>query len=175
VSRLPDVSGRLPADVAAELAEMLRRRGGTGAEAYRRLAAHPPLMRAVAGTGGFLRYEGVLPDDLREMVILRVAARTGSAYEWAMHEALARDAGVPAPLVEALRAGATPVPHDGVWASALRITDAVLAHAPLDQDDHDAVADALGEPAVIELVVLAAFYAMFAAVLIGFEVPLPDG
>jgi 4-carboxymuconolactone decarboxylase len=175
VSHLPDVSADLaPAD-AARLEAMLHRRARTGSAVYGRLMAHPGLTERIQSLGGYLRYEGVLPDALRETLILAAARQAGSAYEWVMHEPIARAAGVSDPLIAALRAGRAPEGADRVTAAALRIAGAVGRREAVDQGDHDAVAAALGAAGVIEVVYLVAFYGMFAAGLIAFEVPLPDG
>lgn len=52
------------------------------------LAHHPSLMGNVVALGGTLMYKSGLPERLREIAIFRVAARTRSNYEWAMHRAL---------------------------------------------------------------------------------------
>jgi len=43
---------------------------------------------------GAIRTNNSLPDDVREIMILRVAVRNGAAFEWIHHEPIARKAGV---------------------------------------------------------------------------------
>jgi 4-carboxymuconolactone decarboxylase len=52
------------------------------------LAHQPSLLGNVVALGGSLMYKSGLPERLREIAIFRVAARTRSNYEWAMHRAL---------------------------------------------------------------------------------------
>ncbi|MBL8386157.1 MAG: carboxymuconolactone decarboxylase family protein [Burkholderiales bacterium] len=55
------------------------------------LAHHPRLMGNVVTLGGTLMYRTALDERLREIAIFRVAARTRSNYEWAMHSALFKE------------------------------------------------------------------------------------
>ena len=55
--------------------------------------ADPELFRRWLGFGGAL-LAGSLPGRLRELVILRTAARFGGRYEWAQHIGLAEEQGV---------------------------------------------------------------------------------
>ena len=52
---------------------------------YRLLLNHPPLAKALNGLLNLLLYNGLLPDRIRELVIMRIAWSTGSAVEWARH------------------------------------------------------------------------------------------
>ena len=175
MSRLPDVSGTLTGDDAERFHAMMARRAKTGSAVYGRLMAHPELTRHLSEMGGFLRYGGVLPGDLRELLILATAREAGCGYEWVMHEPIARAEGVPDAAIAALRAGRRPEGLDGLHEAALRIAAAVWRRQPVPQAAHDEVAARLGVRGVIEVVYLVAFYDMFAAGLIGFEVPLPAG
>src|SRR5580658_1592194 len=55
--------------------------------------AQPELFRRWLGFGGAL-LDGTLPGRLRELVILRTAARFGGRYEWAQHIQLAEAQGI---------------------------------------------------------------------------------
>lgn len=41
-----------------------------------------------------IRYNSTVPGDIRELMILRVAALEGAAYEWRLHEAVGRQEGL---------------------------------------------------------------------------------
>ncbi|HTN99478.1 MAG TPA: carboxymuconolactone decarboxylase family protein, partial [Microthrixaceae bacterium] len=91
--------GRAPLvamDTASEAqAELLQPLGGDNAlNLFKTLANHPKLMRSWLRFGGQLLQRSTLSDRERELVILRVAARCGSAYEWGQHVGIARHAGL---------------------------------------------------------------------------------
>jgi 4-carboxymuconolactone decarboxylase len=125
--------------------------------------------------GERLRFEGQLPDRQREIAVLCVAACWRAEFEWWAHARIARECGVSEAIIEAIRKRDVPplddpgerLVHD--YARALldekRVTDGLY---------RDAVA-ALGEPAVVELVLLLGYYSLVSMLLVSFHVPLPDG
>jgi alkylhydroperoxidase family enzyme len=69
------------------------------------LAHHPRILGNVVALGGSLMYKSGLTERLREVAIFRVAARTRSNYEWAMHRALfAQRCNIDEAQLEALKA-----------------------------------------------------------------------
>lgn len=52
------------------------------------LARHPRLLKRWTGFAGLLLFGGALPDQDRELLILRTAANTGADYEWGHHVAI---------------------------------------------------------------------------------------
>jgi 4-carboxymuconolactone decarboxylase len=121
--------------------------------------------------------DALLPAAQRELLILRVAWRTRSGYEWSQHSRMGGDAGLTEHQIHAV----TEDPAAAVWTplerTLLRTVDDMI-------DDH-AVSDttwaelaAHFEPAVIfELLFLIGGYLCLAAVLnsIGLQGALPEG
>ena len=97
--------------------------------------ADPELFRRWLGFGGAL-LGGSLPGRLRELVILRTAARFGGRYEWAQHIELAEAQGVTPAELAALGDGEGP--GRVAWAPLER---AALAAVDETADD-GAVSDA---------------------------------
>ena len=161
----------IPEPAAAALAEV----GGRPINLYRALANQPEVLRAWIDLAWTLRTRARTPRAVRELVILRGAQCFGSEYEWAHHLEMARAAGVPEAKIEAL-AGWRGAPE--VFSAAER---AALAHAEgvLDGDVGDEVAAELARHfdagQVVELTVVAGFYAMVPRVLDALRVPLEDG
>src|SRR5690606_35858796 len=60
----------------------------------RALAWNPGLLRRWIPWGGRLLNGGKLPPRTREVAILRIAARTGSDYEWSQHVSIGVGAGL---------------------------------------------------------------------------------
>lgn len=143
---------------------------------YLGLLNHPRLAAHVGALGTFLRFGGgVLPDDLRELLILWLARKLGASYLWVKHEPVAREAGVPPAVLESLRQGRQVpdlIPHQE---AALAAAGCVLARRSIPREVQDPLTAAVGLPGVIELVVLTAFYQMIAGVVFAFDVPLPAG
>lgn len=70
---------------------------------HRVIAHHPDLMAAWTPLRQHITTEGSLDPRSRELVILRVAHRSGVAYEWHHHVARARTAGLSEKDIESVR------------------------------------------------------------------------
>lgn len=119
---------------------------------------------------GWLHFAGKLMPGGRlarretELVILRVAALSGSTYEWSQHEALGRRAGLTAVEVEAI-AGRTQHHWDDRDAMLLATTDELLDRADLSDAAWARVRAHLDERTAIELLMLVGHYRMLATTL----------
>jgi len=110
-------------------------------------------------TGGGLLDPGHLSLADREIVIHRICALNGAAYEWGVHAAIfARAAGL-----DDTRLAATAAPGIAdCWspheALLIGFCDAVNARADIDDDLWARLSEAFDEAARIELMMLAGFY-----------------
>jgi 4-carboxymuconolactone decarboxylase len=138
--------------------------------------ADPELFRRWLGFGGAL-LAGTLPGRLRELVILRTAARFGGRYEWAQHLALAEAQGV-TPAELAAVSDVTAV--DAVYAldlspverAALLAVDETADQGSVSDGTWGALADDLRESELIELLMLIGHYLMLTTVLRSLRVTL---
>jgi alkylhydroperoxidase family enzyme len=136
--------------------------------------ADPDLFRRWLGFGGAL-LAGSLPGRLRELVILRTAARFDGRYEWAQHIALAEAQGVTPAELAALGAGAAEL--DAIaWAplerAALRAVDETAGEGAVTDATWHALADLLRESELVELLMLIGHYLMLTTVLRSLRLPL---
>jgi 4-carboxymuconolactone decarboxylase len=130
---------------------------------------------ALQGVGAALRYRSVLPERLRELATLLVAAHHRSAYEWHAHAPLAAAAGLPEELVAAVRTGGAVEPADPAERAAAAAVGQLLETGDLDDETWAAATGALGEAGAVELTTLVGYYSMLAMQLRTLRVPLPDG
>ncbi|MFC4113916.1 carboxymuconolactone decarboxylase family protein [Nonomuraea zeae] len=126
------------------------------------LARHPGLYRAWLRFGGAL-LDGTLPARDRELAILRTAYHAGSAYEWAHHARLGREAGLTDVEIESVRQ------LDALWPVedrlVLQVADDLHYAGDLTDATWAALCDRYDEVGRIELVMLVAHYGMLALVL----------
>lgn len=178
--------------MSARVAPGSWRETGPAAYAFSRVAGRvtgtePPAVFTVLGRtrglfwgwlhfAGRLMPGGRLPRRSTELVILRVAALTGSAYEAAQHRRLGRRAGLTADEVDLLAAGPEH-PAWGSWSPAdrllLDVVEQLHAHEDLDDATWARLRAAHDERTAIELVLLATHYRMLATTLRVLRLP-PD-
>jgi 4-carboxymuconolactone decarboxylase len=147
---------------------------GTVRNIFLTLAHHPLLLKrfnAFAGT--FIRF-GNVPADERELVILRVGARTDAAYELGQHLPLAREAGLADATIDAVLAD-PPGEALGDWERRLvDFTDRLLDTGDVDDATWAALAGRYDEAQLVELLCLVGFYRMVADFLNVAGVELED-
>lgn len=125
----------------------------------------PALMDRVQEVGAYLRYGKSLEPRLFELAVLMVARRWDQPFEWAHHAPLALEAGLDPAVVEAVGRGLEPPTSDAdvlaVWQTVTQIHET----GQVDDRAYDAALQALGESALVELVVTVGYYATLAMVM----------
>jgi 4-carboxymuconolactone decarboxylase len=174
MARLPDVIDSLSPE-AQKIYDRIKAKRGAVRGPYGPLMHHPALAGLVGDLGEYLRFEGALPGDLREMGILITARAVAQPFEWVMHAPIARQAGLPEAVIERIRGRGDLGSLPARYADAARVVQHALARESVPGDLQARVQAALGVNGLVELVVLAGYYQLIAAVLFSFEVPLPDG
>jgi 4-carboxymuconolactone decarboxylase len=169
-SKLPAAGRALFAAIAAKR----KARGEGFGGPYIALLNHPELARRVEELGFFLKFEGVLPREAYQFIVLTVAHATGAAFEWHDHVEHALAAGIPQDIVDAIgtgRAGALPQPY----ALLRAILTKTMAWQPVPDDLQAHAVARWGVEGLVEIVVVSGFYQMFAAINQGFDIRPPSG
>ncbi|RUW54423.1 carboxymuconolactone decarboxylase family protein [Mesorhizobium sp. M1A.F.Ca.ET.072.01.1.1] len=162
-SRCPPLADE---DWPAEIADM--KAGFAGAlNVYRTMARHPALLKAWAPLRQHIVKDSSLGDVRSELVILRSAYRMGSDYEWVHHVSRARALGIADARIQGMRN--SPDGEDGLFASAV---DALFDSGCLPPEIESAVAEALGQQAVFDLIATVGFYSILGYVLKTYETPV---
>jgi alkylhydroperoxidase family enzyme len=142
---------------------------------FRTLLVHPPIAQSLWGLVHALLREGQLDAGVRELVIMRVAWRTGAAYEWAQHWRVSLSAGLGEEKVADVRDWPQSGRFSGAERAALAAADDLVDFGaarpetwtvcerefPRDRD-------------CVELLSAIATYHMLAQLLRSLEVPLDD-
>jgi alkylhydroperoxidase family enzyme len=138
------------------------------------LLHHPRLAAKFLGFNGQLLWEPVLSPRLRELVVLRVARRTRSQYEWVQHAKLSQRYDVTPGEIEAIAIGDDAVFSD-LEADVLRATDQLLDDFRIDDETWQRLAEAFDEKTRLELLFVVGTYTTLAMVFNGLGIELdPD-
>ena len=144
-------------------------------QVYVRMFNNPGVATKVGALGEHLRFHATLPDEVRELAILRYATREGSAYEWSHHQRPARLAGIAEETIQELTAGGMPAELADSSQAVLEAVDAVCAKQSIpDQVQARIVADH-GNAGVVEVVALCGLYATMSYMVFAFDIALEQG
>jgi 4-carboxymuconolactone decarboxylase len=109
--------------------------------------------------------DSTLEPKLRELLILRVAWRTGSGYEWNQHHRMGGDEGLTRAQLAAVAAG----PADVVWSpterALLSAVDEMIDHFEVSDRTWDVLAEAFAPAQLFEVLFVVGGYLALAAVL----------
>lgn len=137
------------------------------------LVRHPALATRFLPYNDVLLRKGSIDPRLRELVILRVAWRTGSEYEWVQHVRLARGLDVPDAEIDAI-AGTGTADHD--WSpletAVLAATDELLAGCRVTDATWDRLAEHLAPRQLVELVFVVGTYVCLSMAFQSFGIEL---
>lgn len=146
----------------------------------RLLGPFDPLLRApsigqvVQDLGEKLRFSGSLSPRMRELAILTVAAHWDSDYEWYAHSTASRHAELlTEEELDSLRTGEVPPTCSHTEAEALALIRALLQTREVPAELHGRAQQTLGEQQLVELVCVAGYYWLLAALLETFGIPAP--
>lgn len=162
----------IPARLCAALRPVTHPRGLDNL--FTTLARSPATLEAYLPLGLHLFSRSALPADVREGVILRVAARAGCEYETAQHRSIARRAGLTDEQIDAAadlaRTAVGPAPHT----AALAAVDELFRAGRVSDETWSALARFLDAEQLIDLLVTAGFYCMLAWTLNSLGVQLDE-
>lgn len=120
--------------------------------------------------------DALLDPVTRELLILRVAWRTRSGYEWSQHRRMGADAGLNEAQLEAVLEG----PDANVWTAKertlLRATDEMIDNFAVSAETWNELTSTFGSAEVFELLFVVGGYLCLATVLnsIGLQADLPE-
>lgn len=134
----------------------------------------PELATRIADVGTYVRFEGSLPGAVRELAIVTTARELDCAYEWAIHEPLAREEGVSDAAIDIVAAREPTPPLSEDEALVVRYGRALFRENDVPDDLFQSAKDRFGADGVTELTATFGYYSMLACVLNAFEV-VPSG
>jgi 4-carboxymuconolactone decarboxylase len=135
----------------------------------------PELCDRAQKLGEYCRFNTVLPAALREIAILLTGKRYRAQFEFWAHARLAREAGVPEEVIEAIRVGQRPPPGDPAEIAAYELLMEYFDTTRVSAIRYEEAVKALGERGVVDLVGLVGYYSLVSMTLNVFEVGLPAG
>ena len=133
----------------------------------------PEASRHATALNQYLRNQSSLPHKAAELAMLVAAREMDCQHIWNAHAASAREAGVPAGVVDALREG-KPLPELAPDESAvINLGCEILRNHQVSRGGYQSALEAFGQQGTIELTLVLGNYTMLAMVINTFETDLP--
>jgi 4-carboxymuconolactone decarboxylase len=115
-----------------------------------------------------------LPPRVHEIIVLTVGAAWNSEYELYAHSAVAKLAGLPDPVIDALVSGQPPDLQSEQEASAYAFTWQLTHKHRIDADTYARAEQAFGYKGLVDMVMLIGLYFTTCSIINAFEVPVPE-
>ena len=144
-------------------------------EVYVRMFNNPGVAEKVGALGEHLQFHGILPDAVRELVILRFSARQRYGYEWSHHQRPAQLAGLRQDTIDAVTAGQLPDTLPDASRAALEIVDAVVSKRSIPADVQRRFTDVHGDKGIVELVAVCGLYGIMGYMVTAFDIAIEEG
>jgi 4-carboxymuconolactone decarboxylase len=174
--RFPELRpNELDAAQAKIAADLTRGPRGSVRGPYVPLIYSPDLADRMRHLGDFIRFEGVLPPKLKEIVIFTVARHWSVEFMFAIHRDSAAKLGVTQEQIEALARGARPQGLTAQEHAAYEMALELLRTARVGDAAYDAAAAPFDRRGLIELVNFVGYYTTLAMILNTARIPLPQG
>jgi alkylhydroperoxidase family enzyme len=162
MARLPYVEPASAPDAVRELLAQLP----VQLNIFKLMANAETCFRPMLQLGTAILARQQLAAKLRELAILRVAQRSGAAYEWVQHVPIAKAVGAGDDQVAALERGdATAACFDGRERAVLAFADELIAGARPSDPAFEALRAQLSPREIVELVIAIGYYMLIARLM----------
>ena len=125
--------------------------------------------------GAFLRYKTTVRPRLSELAILATARRWTSQVEWHVHADCARDAGLPEPIIDAIRNATSPEFDDPDEANVYEFARFLQETGQVPLPIYQQARAHLGDTGVVELTAIVGYYTLVSMTLNAHEISLVNG
>lgn len=167
----PEILSHKERAIYEEMAAKRKNEGAPFGGPYAALMNHPELCQRIEALGFYLKFQGHLPRDVYQFVVLSVAKETNSAFEWYDHVDHAKASGVSEAVIEEVRTkGALTGEFQAPYQLAADVFKATFLWKNIPETIQTEAIQTFGILGFVELVVLSGFYQMFSAINQGLDV-----
>jgi 4-carboxymuconolactone decarboxylase len=160
---------------AEEIYEKLAGPRGGLSGMYMTLMHHPELAQHTAVLGTFLRFEGTLPGDLRELAMLATARALKAPFIWEKHIPPALKEGLPQVVIDdVLNSDLASTQIDPIYKAVWQVARHVTTNESIPMQLQSFLVDSIGEKGLVEVTAVCGFYRYIASIVFSFDVELPD-
>ena len=149
------------------------RKGAAGP--FNALLRSPDVADRVQRVGEYVRFHSTIPAPLNELAILITGRFWGAQFEFWAHSRLARAAGLPGAIIDAVAEGRRPSSMSDDERIVYDFCTEMFRDKAVSDAAFKAVVDRFGEQGVIDLIAACGYYSIVSMVLNVDRYPLPAG
>jgi 4-carboxymuconolactone decarboxylase len=149
------------------------RKGASGP--FNALLRSPEVADRVQKVGEYVRFQSVIPAALNEMAILIAGRFWAAQFEFWAHRRLARTAGLPDAIIDAIADGRRPAAMTGDQRAVYDFASELFRDKAVSDAAFEAVVGRFGDQGVIDLIATVGYYSIVSMVLNVDRYPLPAG
>jgi 4-carboxymuconolactone decarboxylase len=142
---------------------------------FNTMLTNPTVGIALQSLGASLRFAGVLPKALFELLVLIVAVERQASYEWYAHAPIGQQAGLTDDDLATIRDGGVPASLSAEDRAVVDLALTTLRHEEPTEALVREVEATYGAAGVTETVTVIAYYDLLATLMRTWATPLPDG
>jgi 4-carboxymuconolactone decarboxylase len=142
---------------------------------FNALLRSPGLCDLVQRVGAYVRFSSSIPPRLNEMAIIMAGRKWTAQYEFYAHRRLAIEAGLSAPICDAIATGTRPQNMQADEAEIYDFCSELLATGHVSDANYSRISARFGERGVVDLIGAIGYYSLVSMVLNVDGVPLPAG
>jgi 4-carboxymuconolactone decarboxylase len=149
------------------------RKGASGP--FNALLRSPEVADRVQKVGEYVRFQSVIPAALNEMAILIAGRFWAAQFEFWAHRRLARTAGLPDAIIDAIADGRRPAAMTGDQRAVYDFASELFRDKAVSDAAFEAIVGRFGDQGVIDLIATVGYYSIVSMVLNVDRYPLPAG
>jgi 4-carboxymuconolactone decarboxylase len=142
---------------------------------FNALLRSPEVADRVQKVGEYIRFQSSIPAPLNEMAILITGRFWSAQYEFYAHSRLARTAGLPDAIIEAIAEGRRPAAMSDEQRIVYDFCTELFRDKAVSDATFKAAVGRFGEQGVIDLIAASGYYSLVSMVLNVDRHPLPEG
>ncbi|MDA0264381.1 MAG: carboxymuconolactone decarboxylase family protein [Chloroflexi bacterium] len=154
--------------------EIENSRGGV-ARNYAALLNNPQAAGAMAGLGGYARYETPLDPRVKALAVLTAAREACGHYVWTVNQPAAKAAGLSDEVIAAIREYRAPAGLDAKDAAVVGFVLEILRQHRVSDTTFEALRAIVGDAGIVDILVVSGYYHSLAHGLQALDVDLPEG
>ena len=169
---MPRITYATPAGTTAE--QILDRRGGFLTPLDKLLSHNDGLAAGWNALLGAVRQRFSVPDDIRELIILRIAVLNAAGYEWAAHVDLGRNYGLSEQVLAGLQQDEPCGTDNEHYDAVLAYTDEMTRNIAVTDKTFKRLHASFTDTEIVELTATVAAYNMVSRFLVALDVKPSD-